>query len=352
MESKKVPEKYEEYKYVQPMTSPLYNNVISPVCDKIVEFLPKSLTPNLLTIVGLTSVSISFTMLISIGENAKVLYLASAALWFLYGIIDNLDGKQARRLGVSSNGGEFLDHAIDSVVTSFVGLAFQYMHNKYLELDLLVVLSYQAPFYFACWFHFQYGKLIIGNSISKTPYFTVDELNLVFIPLFILFEYFFPGLWMLDIPLFGGYVVKNWGIPFNYCCFTYSIYTLLSCIHYCLSKSPSNLHLFFVPLAIHITSKELAKLSIFNTIFPFSILCVTFIFFKISKLLIEKPISSFIMLIAASLIPNLITKIMVSLLEVGQGLTIFIQFLIWALIIYKFTNFLDNPCENIRIKKA
>ncbi|KAL5368928.1 putative amino alcohol phosphotransferase [Cryptosporidium parvum] len=351
VESKNVSGKHEEYKYVQPMTSPLYNNVISPVCDKIVGFLPKYLSPNLLTIIGLISISTSFIMLISIGENSKKLYFVSAALWFLYGIIDNLDGKQARRLGVSSNSGEFIDHAIDSVVTSFVGLAFQYMHNRYLELDLLVVLSYQLPFYFACWFHFKYGKLIIGNSVSKTPYFTVDELNLVFVPLFILFEYLFPGLWNLDIPLYGGYIIKSWGIPFNYCCFIYSIFTLLSCLHYCLSKSLTNAHLLFIPLTIHVTSKELAKLSMYNTILPFSILCITFIFLKISKLLIKKPTRSFITLIGASLIPNITTKLLVSVFEINQNLTIFIQFLIWALLVYEFANYLDSPCEDAEDKK-
>ncbi|OII71671.1 amino alcohol phosphotransferase [Cryptosporidium ubiquitum] len=350
VESEKDPEKYEEYKYVQPMTSPLYNYVISSVCDKIVEFLPKSLSPNSLTIIGLISVSTSFIMLISIGENAKELFLVSAVLWFLYGIIDNLDGKQARRLGVSSNSGEFMDHAIDSVVTSFVGLAFQHMHNRSLELDLLVVLSYQVPFYFASWFHFQYGKLIIGNSISKTPYFTVDELNLFFIPLFILFEYFFPGLWRLDIPLFGGYVLKNWGITFNYCCFAYSIFSLIKCIHYCSSRSTKNMHLFFIPLTIHIISKEFTKLSMFDTIFPFSMLCITLIFFKISKILIKKPTSSFIILLAVSLIPNIMTKFMVSFFKTSQSLTIFIQFIIWALAIYKFSDYL-NLHDNIKNKK-
>lgn len=345
-------EKSGGYEYDQPMTSPLYNDVISPVCDRIVEFLPRSLSPNSLTIIGLASVISSFFLLISIGKGSRELYLVSAALWFLYGIIDNLDGKQARRLGVSSKCGEFMDHAIDSVVTSFVGLAFQHIHNKSLGFDLPVVLSYQAPFYFACWFHFEYGKLIIGNSISGTPYFTVDELNLVFIPLFILFEYLFPGLWRLDIPLFGGRFIKNWGVPFNYCCFVYSIFTLLSCMHYCLSRSLKNMHLFLIPLACHIISKELAGLCMLDTVFSFSSLCVTFIFLKISNVLIERPTLSFVTLLGVSSIPNTVVSFTLSVLEIDQNCTIFSQFLIWALFMYKLANYLDTQDKSAKVKKS
>ncbi|KAF7456208.1 CDP-alcohol phosphatidyltransferase [Cryptosporidium felis] len=201
-----------KYEYVQPMTSPYYNLVVSPACDRMVEYLPRSLTPNKLTALGLVSVVSSYLILVTVREGRESLFLLSSGLWFLYGVIDNLDGKQARRLGVSCNSGEFLDHAIDSVVTSLVGLSFQFMHNRALKWDIWVVLSYQVPFYFANWYHFEYGKLIIGNSISNAPYFTVDELNLFFIPLFILFEYFIPGLWRMDLSLFGNFEIRNWGL--------------------------------------------------------------------------------------------------------------------------------------------
>ncbi|KAH8741747.1 protein with 8 transmembrane domainshypothetical protein amino alcohol phosphotransferase [Cryptosporidium ryanae] len=354
-----VEQKMRDYTYNQPETSPFYNNLISPLCDYIVDnYLPKWLTPNTISISGLLLATTSFLMLNTI-DTRREYYVLSSILWFLYGIFDNLDGKQARKLGVSSNSGEFLDHAVDSLVASMVGMSFQLMHNKFLKYDILVVLSYQVPFYFACWFHYSYGKLIIGNSIYNKPYFTVDELNLFFIPLFILFEYLFPGFWRYDIklPHFNNLVIKNWGVLFNYCCFLYSILNQIIYIVPSLYNSRVNSHYFLIPIAIHIFLKEYFSINIYFTTVPFSALCITFIFLKISKTISEKKNLSLFILISSSSIPIFLTKLLLvafssSLNYHLSGLfaIYIIQFSIWAVIVYIYSSCLEKQVKNKKSK--
>ncbi|KAK6588299.1 transmembrane domain protein [Cryptosporidium xiaoi] len=347
-------QKREHYIYDQPATSSFYDNVISPLCDHIVDnYLPKWLTPNVISISGLVFVTTSFLILNTV-DIRREYYIISSILWFFYGIFDNLDGKQARKLGVSSNSGEFLDHAIDSLVTSMVGISFQLMHNKYLNYDILVVLSYQLPFYFACWFHYSYGKLILGNSISNKPYFTVDELNLFFIPLFILFEYTLPGLWRYDIklPYFNNIIIRNWGVPFNYCCFLYSIFNQVLCIIPSLYNSYLNSHYFIIPIVIYISLKEYFNINIYFTIIPFSMLCITFIFLKISKMIVNKVHLSIFMLIASSSIPIISTKLLLTSLcssqdyaQLGSFAVYIVQFSIWSILIYKYSDYLEKQVK-------
>lgn len=82
----------------------------------------------------------------------------------IYEIVDNTDGKLARRLSLSSPLGHLFDSGLNSIFnTSAVGLLTSQclgMHNSYQTILLLFIL--QTPFYFAAWEELHVG----GNRIQ------------------------------------------------------------------------------------------------------------------------------------------------------------------------------------------
>lgn len=80
-----------------------------------VNFLPITMAPNLVTLVGFFAIVASFLLFAffspSISESAPSwVYLFAAFCMFFYQTMDALDGKQARRTGNSSPLGELFDH--------------------------------------------------------------------------------------------------------------------------------------------------------------------------------------------------------------------------------------------------
>lgn len=106
------------YVYVPPTTSPFYRHVVSPVCDRVCEHLPKWLTPSHITVGGLIF-AIAAVVAVQSGH-----FIGGGCLWAAYSLCDNLDGKQARHKQLASAAGEFLDHAVDSAVSSLLSILF------------------------------------------------------------------------------------------------------------------------------------------------------------------------------------------------------------------------------------
>lgn len=166
-------------------TSPLYTQFISPLCDFIVTtFVPNWVTPNQLSFAGL------FSAYFAVFSVVYGHYIYGALAWFLYGILDNLDGKQARATGQSSRGGDCVDHAIDCVVCALMpiyganilmGTSIILPRNR---CFLAVGCAVQFSMYLACYGHILLGRLFLGSNIHGPSYFTVDELNLILFPLF------------------------------------------------------------------------------------------------------------------------------------------------------------------------
>ena len=81
--------------------------------------LPRSLSPNAMTVIGTLCCAVSFAIAATLNHSPLAL-LAAALLIIAYLSLDNLDGAQARRLGRSSRLGEFLDHWLDTLNNGFV----------------------------------------------------------------------------------------------------------------------------------------------------------------------------------------------------------------------------------------
>lgn len=82
----------------------LYRKVLSPFYDKLVKFIPRSVHPNHITIVG------GVCALLASFAAFNDYRWAAATLFTLYHMCDNADGKHARATAQSSEFGAILDH--------------------------------------------------------------------------------------------------------------------------------------------------------------------------------------------------------------------------------------------------
>jgi phosphatidylglycerophosphate synthase len=96
------------------------NSLARPWLDRIyfeplIRILPRSITPNTITLSGLVACLAMLAMLLSLKAPSAVLALVSALAIHAYTLADQLDGMQARRTNRTSALGGFLDHACDFI---------------------------------------------------------------------------------------------------------------------------------------------------------------------------------------------------------------------------------------------
>jgi phosphatidylglycerophosphate synthase len=180
-----------EYTYISPDGSYFYNKIMSPFCNKIVTYIPNFIHPNILTLTGVICSYISMYLVKT--ENKKYGPLAGL-LWILYIILDNLDGKQARRTGTSSKFGELLDHVCDSYSTIYAYFIFIVIFKipEYIHLISFNILV--SVFYLDHWQSYFSKKLVTGNK-----YFGTDEVGIVI---------------GILITLWSFNIIIDWKIPF------------------------------------------------------------------------------------------------------------------------------------------
>ena len=108
------------HKYSGNIASFYYNYFQSPMCDWFVSFLPWTLAPNVITILGvLCVVSAVALQFLWYGTDANGyvdpwFMVLAGWLYFMNTVLDNMDGKQARRTGSGSPMGMLFDHGSDA----------------------------------------------------------------------------------------------------------------------------------------------------------------------------------------------------------------------------------------------
>eukprot|EP00297_Palpitomonas_bilix_P007183 CAMPEP_0113893680 /NCGR_PEP_ID=MMETSP0780_2-20120614/16242_1 /TAXON_ID=652834 /ORGANISM="Palpitomonas bilix" /LENGTH=393 /DNA_ID=CAMNT_0000884027 /DNA_START=155 /DNA_END=1336 /DNA_ORIENTATION=+ /assembly_acc=CAM_ASM_000599 len=103
------------------------------------------------------------------GEAPDWVYWAAGTFFLIYVILDNIDGKQARRTKTSSPLGEVLDHGVDAMVSLFGPVMFcDAMGAPHMILPGLLFI--QANFYLSSWEHAMTGVMSWGNE-----FLSVDE---------------------------------------------------------------------------------------------------------------------------------------------------------------------------------
>lgn len=97
-------------------SSYLYDYALSPFYDRLAKLLwPDWVHPNFITLTGGVCCSISiYALHYSYNRYAF-------AFWTLYHMMDNMDGKHARRTQQTSKWGAFLDHSVDGLVGVYMG---------------------------------------------------------------------------------------------------------------------------------------------------------------------------------------------------------------------------------------
>eukprot|EP00755_Sulcionema_specki_P009749 Sspe_Gene.6484::Locus_2185_Transcript_1_1_Confidence_1.000_Length_1961::g.6484::m.6484/K00993/EPT1; ethanolaminephosphotransferase len=179
------------YSYQPATGSLLFRYVLSPMYDHMVNWLPRWLTPNTMTVTGIVLTSISSFLLLrnfALGTRPTVEELVVAGLFNLvYMLLDNLDGKQARRIKMSSAIGEYLDHGGDCF-TSLLSTwcMFTLSEVPYADWCLVSLVLNTGIVHL---YHFKTGRSSLGGDL-----FSADEGMITFFAVPWLTA-IFPGLW-------------------------------------------------------------------------------------------------------------------------------------------------------------
>lgn len=157
-----------------------YKYVLSPLAESCVQrFTPRSVAPNTITLIGLSFMFCSYLatwvylplILLQNKEeqqNTEIVprwvFLLNAIATLLYQTLDNMDGKQARRVGASSPLGLLFDHGCDAVNSVF-GSANWMVCLALCRDDAVWVFSTlmgpYAMFYISTWEEYYTGELIM-----------------------------------------------------------------------------------------------------------------------------------------------------------------------------------------------
>jgi ethanolaminephosphotransferase len=125
-----------------------------PYCELIQKYVPKSITPNLITWMGLFSILTSFTLTMifdwSLTNPPRFLHLINAFSIFLYITTDSLDGIHARKSQQCSPIGKILDHFVDSCNMFYITVMLcSCLRTGYSSVFIFLSLCTISGFYIA-----------------------------------------------------------------------------------------------------------------------------------------------------------------------------------------------------------
>ena len=165
-------ENIKNFKYVGTNDSIIYNNLVSPSLNKLLDMglIPEWIAPNLLTVMSLIFNIIGFLcVMIESGNDfshklSRFTTLVITITHFLYIFFDNLDGKQARKTKTCSSFGMLLDHGCD--VFTNICVLFNVSHlcrlgNDTIFLEFLLITLYLG-FFSTTYEEFVLGEMHLG----------------------------------------------------------------------------------------------------------------------------------------------------------------------------------------------
>ena len=159
-----------DYRYSGTDLSLTSKYIMQPYWRWSVNFLPRTMAPNLVTLVGFSMLMLSYTVTTAYSPDLRQaaptwVWLLAAVCVFGYQTLDALDGKQARRTGTSSPLGELFDHGCDAMGTHLIALctmAALMLPEEYNTWALVYVLMMSSGFYFCAWEQYHTGTLTLG----------------------------------------------------------------------------------------------------------------------------------------------------------------------------------------------
>jgi len=165
------------YKYSGSDASLLYKYFFSPVAQMLVDrVIPSWFAPNLITLLGFLCTLIPHIIILSMfpsqiaGDVPRWLCALSAVGQLMYMILDNADGKQARKTGSSSPLGLLFDHGCDAMNTFISGLSlFTVAQLGNTNITVYAAIIGMVTFFLATWeeFYIESLNLPIINGANE-----------------------------------------------------------------------------------------------------------------------------------------------------------------------------------------
>jgi len=222
-------ENLSDYKYSGVDKSIIYKYAVNPTAKALCNLLPKWFAANILTLGGLLcSVAAYVLMAIYVPtfteEAPRWVYFTSAALVFLYMMLDAMDGTQARRTNMASPMGELFDHLCDSLSLTLCTLIYATSARMSIFMACVTLLVCFVPFAMSHWDDYNTGSLIMGRFGGPT------DVLVLLVALQIITGIMGSHIWLHS---FGIY---HHEIPVNYFLLVIigigSLYSSLSYIHH------------------------------------------------------------------------------------------------------------------------
>jgi phosphatidylglycerophosphate synthase len=200
----------QNYKFSAQDHSLVYNNITSPLMNKLVTKFPDWLAPNVITLTGFSLVWLSsflFHIYSSWSGTETIpgfVLISGGILCYIYHLLDLCDGKQARRTGNSTPLGLLVDHGCDSIVTFLLTI----MMTSTLKLaddpiNYFYVFTVSViPFYLCTWEEYHTNCLIL--PIFNGP----NEGNLIVMLLNIFTAIVGQEFWIKEISLGSSFKIK------------------------------------------------------------------------------------------------------------------------------------------------
>lgn len=190
-----------EYKYHAGAYTPL-DTFLSKLADKLINWVPKCLSPNAITLIGLSCNLFGVVLLHLFGDEdswrARLSFFISASMALFYMFMDFLDGKQARRLGCSSPLGQLFDHGCDSLNIHLV----LYAVIKSLgvtNMRQIALLFGVCGFMFASFQIIEYYDDVLMFGLS---FFGVSEAEVMSVLISLITSIFGVSFWQVPIPFY------------------------------------------------------------------------------------------------------------------------------------------------------
>lgn len=178
----------ENYEYNVVEKSLTQDFMIKWVWMPFVKSVPKGVTPNMLTYIGLIFVATMIAGVWAVHLGYTWGLLVAAASTFLYMLCDNTDGLLARSTGQTSRLGEFLDHWLDSISFVLVDSCIAYSLGLTGMWFFAFVTLLTLAFYITMWEHHYTGIFFSGHLGS-------NERMFVYIALYICVFFFDQSTW-------------------------------------------------------------------------------------------------------------------------------------------------------------
>ena len=160
---------------------------MNALCAELLEYVPKWVAPNIITILGSIPIIVAYTIMISYDMTLTqtlpdYLYLLAAIGILTFITFDFCDGIQARRTGSSSPMGQLFDHGWDSLSWAFINLTVVSLLGFGVSVKSVLIL-----YSFACNYYFQnliesytgFYDYNFGILSGTTKQFMVVTFNLI-----------------------------------------------------------------------------------------------------------------------------------------------------------------------------